>query len=223
MNLSCPDKSIDSEQIAETPFLGGSFLDSANGTLERSAEGVLTTSQYIDLLNSAMKQGKLTKGEAFSFAMFKSNLQSEYCYALQRYVFYTHKYIQRPSEETRETVKKWNQYVQDMIASLEYSDIIQEKGAEENLVTPTESMRPLSYQALGIKESFQSGETKYTKQKVELREQMTNLSDEEVMKMEKDMVTYTREKNKVATNLLATYAFLNLTAIGLLLYIFRAK
>jgi hypothetical protein len=220
MNLACPEKSIESEQIAETPFLGGSFL---TDTLERSPEGVMTVSQYISLLNSAMKEGKLTKGEAFSFAMFKSNLQSEYCYALQRYIFYTHKYIKTPNAKTKAAVQKWNQYVQDMIASLEYSEEIQEKGAEENLVTPTESMRPLSYQALGISESFQSGESKYTKQKVELREHMTNLSDGDIMKLEKDMVVYTKEKNKAATNLLATYAFLNLTAVGLLLYIFRAK
>jgi hypothetical protein len=220
MNLACPEKSIESEKIAEAPFLGGSFL---LPKLERSSDGVLTTSQYIKLLNNAMKKGKLTKADSFSFAMLKSNIQMEYCYALQRYVFYLHKYIKKPTSASKADAQKWNQYVQDMISCLEYSETIQEIGAEDNLVTPTESMRPLSYQALGIRESFQSGESKYTQQKVELREQMANLSDEDLMKLEKDMVIYTKEKNKAATNLLATYAFLNLTAIGLLLYIFRAK
>lgn len=220
MNLSCPEKSVESEKIAETPFLGGSFLQP---NLQRTSDGILTSSQYVELLNRAMKQGKLTKGEAFSFAMLTSNLHSEYCHALQRYVFYLHKYVKTADRSYKEKAQKFNQYTQDMLTVLEYSEKVQEMGAEENLVTPTESMRPLSYQALGIKESFKSGDCKYTQQKVELREQMANLSNEDVLKLEKDMMVYSKEKNKAATNLLATYAFLNLTAIGLLLYIFRAK
>jgi hypothetical protein len=218
MNLSCPEKSIESEQIAETPFLGGSFLVPK---LERTADGILTTSQYVDLLNRAMKEGKLTKGEAFSFAMFTSRLHSEYCHALQRYVFYSAKFAKTGDAAAKQKAKEFNQYVQDMLTALEYSERIQKQGAEENLVTPTESMRPLSYQALGLTES---GNSKYTQQRVELREQMVDYtSPDAILKLEKDMVLYSREKNKAATNLLATYAFLNLTAVGLLLYIFRAK
>ncbi len=218
MNLSCPEKTIESEQIAETPFLGGSFLVS---NLERTPDGILTTSQYVDLLNRAMKAGNLTKGEAFSFAMFTSRLHSEYCHALQRYVFYLHKFVKTGEKTYKQKAQEFNQYVQDMLTVLDYSERVQQQGAEENLVTPTESMRPLSYQALRLPDS---GNSKYTQQRVELQEQMVDFtSPEAITKLEKDMVSYSREKNKAATNLLATYAFLNLTAIGLLLYIFRAK
>lgn len=220
MNLACPEVSIESEKIAETPFFGGSFL---TPKLERTPDGLLTISQFLTLLNRAMKQGKLAKGEAFSFAMLQSNIQSEYCYALQRYVFYLDKFVKTKDKSYKEKAQNFNLYVQDMLSCIEFTEKVQKEGAEANLVTPTESMRPLSWQALGLKESFQSGVSKYTQQRVELQEQMANLSDEDLMKLKKDMVVYSKEKNKAASNLLATYAFLNLTAIGLLLYIFRTR
>ena len=37
------------------------------------------------------------------------------------------------------------------------------------------------------------------------------------------IVDYTKEKNSAATRLLGIYAFLNLVAIGSLIYIFRSK
>ena len=41
--------------------------------------------------------------------------------------------------------------------------------------------------------------------------------------LRKEMVEYSVEKNKAATNMLALYGFLNLTAVGLLIYIYRSK
>lgn len=41
--------------------------------------------------------------------------------------------------------------------------------------------------------------------------------------LRKEMVNYSIEKNKAATNLLALYGFLNLSAIGILIYIYRSK
>jgi hypothetical protein len=220
MNLSCAEKSVETEKIAETPFLGGSFL---TPNLKRTPDGILTISQFISLLNNSMKQGKLTQGEAFGFAMLQSSIQSEYCYALQRYVFYLHRYVKTRDIKYKEKAQKYNQYVQDMLTCLDFTEQIQKEGAEANLVAPTESMRPLSWQALGLKEKFQSGESKYTQQRLEIQEQMANLSNDELLKLEKDMLVYSKEKNKAATNLLGMYAFLNLTAIGLLLYIFRTR
>jgi hypothetical protein len=220
MNLSCPEKSVESEKIAEIPFLGGSFL---TPNLKRGPEGILTISQFTTLLENSMKEGKLTQGEAFSFAVLQSSIQREYCHALNRYVFYLHKYVTTRDSKYKEKAQKYNQYVQDMLTCLEFTEQIQKQGAEANLVTPTESMRPLSWQALGLKEKFQSGESKYTQQRLEIQEQMADLSNEDLLKLEKDMLVYSKEKNKAATNLLGMYAFLNLTAIGLLLYIFRTR
>jgi hypothetical protein len=38
-----------------------------------------------------------------------------------------------------------------------------------------------------------------------------------------DMMEYSAEKNRSARNLLALYGFLNLSAVGLLIYIYRSK
>jgi hypothetical protein len=52
---------------------------------------------------------------------------------------------------------------------------------------------------------------------------MAGLSVDDKVKLQKDMEAYNKQKNDSATNLLSVYAFLNLTAIGLLIYIFRGN
>ena len=44
-----------------------------------------------------------------------------------------------------------------------------------------------------------------------------------MLDLRKDMMDYGKEKNRAASNLLGVYAFLNLSAIGILIYLFRSK
>jgi hypothetical protein len=47
--------------------------------------------------------------------------------------------------------------------------------------------------------------------------------DNDKLDMRKDMMDYGKEKNRAASNLLGVYAFLNLSAVGILIYLFRSK
>ena len=95
----------------------------------------------------------------------------------------------------------------DILASLNYMEIFMQSG---NQTTPTESQRPASWNALGLTENF-------TGQRIE------GMSDPSNLALRKDMLSYSEEKNRAATSLLALYGFLNLTAVGVLIYIYRSK
>ena len=95
----------------------------------------------------------------------------------------------------------------DILASLNYMEIFMQSG---NQTTPTESQRPLSWNVLYSTENF-------TAQRIE------GMSDPSNLALRKDMLNYSEEKNRAATSLLALYGFLNLTAVGVLIYIYRSK
>jgi hypothetical protein len=48
-------------------------------------------------------------------------------------------------------------------------------------------------------------------------------SNEATMKLQKEMVNYTEEKARYSDNLLSLYSFLNVVALGLLVYLYRAS
>jgi hypothetical protein len=99
------------------------------------------------------------------------------------------------------------QKMNDMLASINFTEVLMQSG---NQTTPTESRPPASWNALGLTENF-------TAQRIE------GMSDPSNLALRKDMLSYSEEKNRAATSLLALYGFLNLTAVGLLIYIYRSK
>jgi uncharacterized coiled-coil DUF342 family protein len=48
-------------------------------------------------------------------------------------------------------------------------------------------------------------------------------SNESATKLRKEMVKYTEEKGRYSGNLLKLYSFLNIVALGLLVYVYRAS
>jgi hypothetical protein len=49
------------------------------------------------------------------------------------------------------------------------------------------------------------------------------MSNEASTKLKKEMVKYTEEKGRYSDNLLRLYSFLNMVALGLLVYVYRAS
>ena len=47
-------------------------------------------------------------------------------------------------------------------------------------------------------------------------------SNEATMRLQKAMVSYTEEKGRYSDNLLKMYSFLNIVALGLLIYVYKA-
>jgi len=196
MNVSCPSHGIEDMEAALKPFDTTSFL---TPIIKRTSDGLLSKRQFDTLLDNAYKNGYL-KYNAYSFYQMASNVNREYCYYLERFVFFNKLYAHTKKLEHKTKADNIEQKMKDLLTCIDYLEEIQLKGDDSFMVNPTREMAPLS-----------SG------QRVDLMEGMTDAA------LRNDMLEYSLEKNRSAQSLLAVYGFLNLTAVALIIYIYRTK
>jgi hypothetical protein len=204
MNTSCPNITVETLDIALQPFPEDSFLKEP---IERDAAGNMTRGQFTNLILNEITAKRLIEKNVYSAYQLGSRINREYCYYLKRVVFFDKKFAATGDESMKKKGESAKQKMDDLLASLNYMETFAKSGIQ---VTPTESQRPLSWKALGLTENF-------TSQRIE------GMTDASGVHLRKDMLEYSQEKNRSATSLLALYGFLNLTAVGLLIYIYRSK
>jgi hypothetical protein len=204
MNTSCPDTTVENLETALQPFPEPSFL---TDTIERDGAGNMTQDQFNKLIANELSAGRLLEQNSFSVYQLGSRLNREFCYYLKRVVFFDKKYASSGNNSMKANSDIMMQKMNDMLASINFTEVLMQSG---NQTTPTESRPPASWNALGLTENF-------TAQRIEGMSNPSNLA------LRKDMLSYSEEKNRAATSLLALYGFLNLTAVGLLIYIYRSK
>jgi hypothetical protein len=205
MNTSCPDTTVDTLETALQPFQEDSFL---TDKVERDDAGNMTRDHFIKLISNEIDAGRLIEQNSFSAYQLGSRLNREYCHYLKRLVFFNKKYASSGNVTMKSNGETMKQKMDDILASLNFMETFMQSG---NQITPTESQPPASWKLLGLTENF-------TTQRIE-----EGMSDPANLALRKDMLTYSEEKNRSATSLLALYGFLNLTAVGLLIYIYRSK
>jgi len=204
MNTSCPNITVETLDIALQPFPEDSFL---KDPIERNESGNMTETQFSKLVLNEITAKRLIEKNVYSAYQLGSRINREYCYYLKRVVFFDKKYAATGDESMKKKAESAKRKMDDLLASLNYMERFEKSGIQ---VTPTESQRPLSWKALGLTENF-------TSQRIE------GMTDASGVHLRKDMLDYSQEKNRSATSLLALYGFLNLTAVGLLIYIYRSK
>jgi hypothetical protein len=200
MNVTCPSRSVKNLDEAVLAFQGRSFLTSYT---RRNPDGVLSKNFFLTLLDNAYKTGDYIKYNAYSFYQLASNVNREYCYYLERFVFYEKLYIHTRQPEYKTTADIMEQKAKDLLTCIDYLEDLQINGDDSYMVNPTRDMPPLS-----------------SNQRIDLREAMADIKDPA---LRTDMLEYSLEKNRSAQSLLAVYGFLNLTAVAVLIYIYRAK
>lgn len=203
MNTSCPDTTVDDVRTARQPFPEPSFLstsDQRKNTRDstRDSSGNIPFSHFKTLLQREIDANRLIRENTYSLYQLGSRINIEYCYYLKRVVFYDSQYSKTGAAADRDAGADAKRKMDDLLGCLNYMETYIQTN---NQLTPTESQRPLSYQNLG--------------QRIE--GMTTDLA------LRKDMLAYSEEKNRAANSLLALYGFLNLTAIGVLIYIYRSK
>lgn len=201
MSISCQVKDIETELEARQKFEQGSFLQSS---MKRDSKGVITEEQFKILLETAGAKGKFLPQNEFSFRELVDSVQREYCYALRRYIYYKNLSLKdsNKSDETEKMIKEFQQKTYDLLTCLQFFNKIDK---ERTSLKPTASQTPYSWQIL---------------QRNNVPKQIESMTD---LQLRKDMVDDSKEKNRSASTLLGVYAFLNLTAVGLLIYILRQK
>lgn len=216
MDTTCTKNTIaiETRNDAETPFTETSILIEP---LERDASGRITQFQFDALLDAAKKDGRYILGSEYSIYMMAASVQREYCYCLQRYTYYLKEY-QKGDPPAAGLYTKYQYYrsrLEDLMTVMEFMEKVQLKEEKSNktemMSAPQESY---SSQAFPV-ETFQGSLIS----SAQLREKMADLDNE--VKLRQDRLEYSMEKNRYATNSLALYTFLNLTAVGILLYLFK--
>jgi len=213
-----------------------SLMGSANlASAERTERGLLTSSATMAAVKALKAQGLIPtppKIDATSVSetgpieaymkqdkTFVDNVKAEYCfydgryrYALQQLI----KGLQQGYTDSNTTNQKTIQ---------NYLKITQ--GLNRTLNDMTQIMNQITQQR---KQETKDQSTSINSLNQELVSRGTQLSAQnDILQKEqgaanlyKEMVKFTREKANYANNMLALYSFLNITALGLLFYIYRS-
>lgn len=204
MSVSCQVKEIETALEAQQKFEETSFLQSS---MKRDEKGVITEEQFKILLDSAAVKGKFLPQNEFSFRELVDSVQREYCYSLRRYIYYKNLSLKdsinnKKSDDNEKLIKEFQQKTYDLLTCLQFFNKINK---DRTSLKPTASQTPYSWQVL---------------QRNNVPKQIESMAD---LQLRKDQVEDSKEKNRSASTLLGVYAFLNLTAVGLLIYILRQK
>lgn len=200
MDATCTKNTvtIETKKDADTPFAETSILVEP---LERDTGGLITQTQFDALLDAAKKDGRYILGSQYSFYMLAASTQREYCYCLQRYTYYLKDY-QAGNATSYTKYQYFRSRLEDLLSVLGFMEKVQLKGEDANMTLPSAPQESYSSQAF----PFQVTE---------------EMADQNEVKLRQDRLEYSMEKNRYATNSLALYTFLNLTAVGILLYLFK--
>lgn len=214
MDATCTKNTIaiESREDAETPFTEKSIL---SDTLERDKYGIITLDQFNKLIFAAIDDGRYILGNQYSFYMLAASTQREYCYCLQRYAYYLKEYqtsvvAGSPDRSLYTKYKYFHGRLEDLLTVLDLMEKVQLKGDDANMDSPS-AVQP-SYSSQAFPTEISSAEVK---------EEMTDIDYQNEVKLRQDRVEYSIEKNRYARNSLALYTFLNLSAVGILLYLCR--
>jgi hypothetical protein len=233
MAFTCPSKTdITSSQLGEvyTPSVTGGkkLLPSSVSSTERdSTTGLLVPTALAAIISSLETDGTVPdpkKGTPSTYrARVKKLLEgakNEYCFYDSRYR-YSLEYLfsgiksmaaSTSSSELQQVVNTRLETAQTL--NRKVNDLIQIMNAI------TEKMLSSSRTLQAEIDAFN---TKLRAQRDKLEEQNKIIhSNEATMRIQKEMVKYTEEKSRYSDNLLKMYSFLNIVALGLLVYVYKA-
>lgn len=225
MTFTCPKQtSITDSELQQT--FPGLLPATPNGDSDRDSTGLLTPNAVQAIIASLKGSGviptstKDTKSQGNSKqSALLSTIKSEYCFYDSRYKYalekifseVQHGYLNN-TPATSASTKKYIALAQALNRRL--NDLIQIVNAiTEDMMSSSTS---IDTEMTTMSQSMQD-------QKKKLEQQNKTISSNEAaMKIRKEMVKYSEEKARHTDNLLKLYSFLNVVALGLLVYIYKA-
>jgi len=229
MTFTCPKQtSITDSELQQT--FPGLLPATPNGDSDRDSTGLLTPNAIKAIIASLKGSGIIPttnkdakpQGTSKQTALLNT-IKSEYCFYDSRYKYALEKIFSEvqqgqltntptTSANTSSSTKKYIALAQALNRRL--NDLIQIVNAL------TEDMMSTSM-SIDTEMSNMSQTMQDQKKKLE-QQNKTISSNEAAMKIRKEMVKYSEEKARHTDNLLKLYSFLNVVALGLLVYIYKA-
>ena len=207
-------------------FANGLLPSTPNGSSDRDGNGMLTANAVSSILQTLKTSNVIpvataTNAEAYVArqTVFLTNVKAEYCFYDSRYKFCLEKLFSAVRQGYQNNSREAQALVQ------KYLDLTQRFNQRVNDLT--QIMNAITEDGLrasnNISQDIKDFNAKIQEQKKKLTEQYVLItSSQATTNIRKQMVKYTEEKARRSDNLLKMYGFLNIVALGLLVYIYRA-
>jgi len=231
MSFTCPAKTAltDSElnQTFGNGVISGLLPSTPNGASDRDGSGILTSTAVQQIVSGLRGSGVIptpTPTNADAYVKKQSdllkNVQAEYCFYDARYKYSLQKLLQAIQQgymantgDTQTTIQKYLTSTQALNQRL--NDLVQiVNGVIADMMSSSQDLST----------EVQAFNKQISEQKKKLDAQNKILSSNQAaIKLNKEMVKYTEEKGRYTDNLLSLYSLLNIVALGLLVYVYRAS
>ncbi len=221
------DQELDAPYAAESILVGANFTYGANGVIDSASMRT-----YLDYMTNTAKRipapPSLTGTVNGSFdpvadyvqkqKNFLADVNAEFCDYDAKYQFALDKFMDavvngsNSSAQTSGDVRKYLNYAH--IYNRKLNDIIQIVQAMNQ--NKYESSRSMDGDAQQLNKQLTD---RYAKIKSEMEFLKESASEEDIRRR---MVKYTQEKARATDNLLSLYTFLNVVALGVLIYVYKS-
>lgn len=157
---------------------------------------------------------------------FKTNAKSEFCFYFQRYTYIQNKLITLLNSPTPQTAE-FNRYL-NMATALKkrlYDITYIIEGVKNKRDDPTDTINTIltdMKNEVNIISSASNTNTDTINSSTSINTTTTTTASEDVKNIRRQMMGYTKEKVRATENLLSLYSFMNIFAIGMLVYVYRS-
>lgn len=230
MSFSCPTKTAltDSElgQTFGNGITPGLLPSTPTPSSERDGNGMLVATAIKAIVTSLKGSGVIPTATAKNAETYVSkqssllkNIQSEYCFYDSRYKYSLQKLFDAIRQGYTTNTGDNQALIQKYLASTQalnqrLNDLVQIVNAvtEDMLASST-----------NLEAEIRAFNKQISEQQQKLQAQNKIISSgEAATKLNKQMVKFTEEKARYSDNLLKMYSFLNIVALGLLVYVYKS-
>jgi len=228
MAFTCPSKTdIPPSKLGEVYTGEKKLLPSSVSSTDRDITGLLVPTALAAILRSLENSGTVPDPKRGTPSTYREKVKKLLVEAKNEYCFYDNRYrnsldylfsgiksmsastssqeLQQLVEARLQTAQTLNQKVNDLIQIM--------NAVTEKMLSSSRTLEA----------EIQAFNTKLREQRDKLEEQNKIIrSNEATMRIQKEMVKYTEEKSRYSDNLLKMYSFLNIVALGLLVYVYKA-
>lgn len=230
MSVSCPVKTaLTDTELSQTfgnSVTQGLLPSVPNGASDRDGNGVLNKKTIDAILSSLKSSGVIpiaTATNAENFAMKQKtllkNIQAEYCFYESRYKYSLEKLFNAIQQGYMNNTSDAQSVIQKYLASTQalnqrLNDLTQIiNGVTDDMLSS----------ATNLEAEIKAFDTHIKEQQGKLAQQNKIISSgQAITTLNKQMVKFTEQKAKYSDNLLGLYSFLNIVALGLLVYVYKS-
>ncbi len=227
---SCPTKtSITDTELNQTFTNGvksGILPGALPGASDRDSNGLLNTTAIQATISSLKGSGVIPSSKTTSPELFVmkqqellKDIQAEYCFYESRYKYSLDKLFNsinigynNNTGDSQASIQKYLTSTQALNQKL--NDLVQIiNGVTQDMLSTTTELEA----------EIKAFDKQMREEKEKLQKQNKVISSNQAtMELNKQMVKFTEQKAKYSNNLLGLYSFLNIVALGLLVYVYKS-